>query len=176
MTTAEYTPPFVSDFLLHLNSSSEFTERGLGRQLRALGGTAHPCRGYQTVRFAIVPNTPEGRAWAANAIALFGGYKGTFVMVNPTGGSNGAVSRSTTVAKTAVPSHAAHDLDALFARFEAAERAWWETTGRKRAEAVRARKVAEAPADVTRFIREALALGCSATTLREAVEAALASA
>lgn len=67
---------------LHLRPSPEFTKKGYGRKVRALGGRWNECRGYAYKRFVTLPDTPAGRALADILIAEFGprNGKGTTVI------------------------------------------------------------------------------------------------
>ncbi len=53
-------------------------------KIRAIDGHYTECRGYATTRCVTLPNTPRGRALAAEIVRLFGGHKRRTTMTTTT--------------------------------------------------------------------------------------------
>ena len=180
----DYVPTLVPDFRLDIATDPDFCAKGYGKKLRAIGGKYSECRGQDnTSRFLTIPNTTEGRDFAAEVAKLFGGgrrsgrHRGALLMVlHPHRHGCGYDSTSHNVRRE----NALDDINHAFAVFDCQERAWWATVGRPAADAARVREAAERAADladvpdsITRAVRRALALGASEETIRGACEVAL---
>jgi len=65
---------------IHCDASSDFTKKGFGRKVKAVGGHFSKCRGYCDKRFVHIPDTPEGREVADAVIAAFPHYGKTTII------------------------------------------------------------------------------------------------
>lgn len=180
MNEITYVPPTVPSFRLDLRSDPDFTRKGWGRKLKALGGDFTECRGDAYTRFCTVPNTPEGVAWAASASATFGGEsrRGIVIVLNPSPRSNEI--QSANVVHEIQRDNALEGIERAVSNFIAWHRRWWDEKGRAAAEAQleRDRRHREylrqqAPKWVSDKVREALKLGVEPEVIREAVNRAL---
>lgn len=179
MNAPDFVLPRIPTFRLDIATNPDFTAKGYGKKLLALGGKYSACRGYGTLcRYLTIPNTPEGRVFAADVATVFGGgiNKSVTIVLHQYEGQHhnanvGYVNRGEDAAKA---------IDRIFATFERACRAWWETTGRHLAEsevartrAQRAAALEAVPETIRAEVRRALDLGASEETIRGAFEVAL---
>lgn len=155
---------------LHLSSSTEFSEKGWSRKVKATGGTFNDVRGYAKGRIVTVPNTPEGRALATALLRAFpvGDY---FPKDDPR-----RAQKKTCVILRGVPQHG-RDLfyirgdelqivtvDDLINRWRDGYAKWWQNEGQQ-AERARMQARAEQEAEIRRNAPQALE-----DTLRRALD------
>jgi hypothetical protein len=172
----QYVAPVVKDFRVDLSNDPEFTAKGFGKKLKALGGQYSECRGMETTRFLTVPNTPAGRSFAEDAIRVFGGsrrrgVKSTTIVLH---------AGSSSVRNVYQVKDETVCIDEIMKKFEGDHLAWWHKEGREEAVARAEREAqylaerkAEAPAQVGKAILSALELGCDKEQIMEAVRLAL---
>jgi hypothetical protein len=149
MSTTTFTPPTVKTLRVDIGGNPDFTKKGYGRRLVAMGGRFSECRGQSYERYLTVPTTAAGLDLAAEAIEAFGGRSLTSrrndpratVVVEPSGlhSGDGMVPNTETVqtvqyvhisveAKAKVSVRA--QLDAILAAYVSACQVWWDTKGR----------------------------------------------
>ena len=162
------TPPPIRELELHLNGSTDFTARGYGRQVRALGGNFTECRGnLSSKRFVHVPNTEAGLDLAAKLLDKFKHSERCVVLRGQTRTSARIVYR--------VPQ--TDDMRGFIIRclgsYVESELRWWELEGRAAAEVERAREEArraeqlrDFPKEIAQLVARGRALGAKAADLR----------
>jgi len=70
----------TANWEIHIGSCSDFTRKGYGRKVKAVGGRFSTCRGYCDKRYVHIPDTPEGRKVADAVIKAFpAGAKTTII-------------------------------------------------------------------------------------------------
>jgi hypothetical protein len=182
---SDFTPLPVLTFRFDIGADPDFTKKGYGHKLKALGGSFSECRGWLNgSRYLHIPNTPEGHRFAAYAGSRFGNGSGaekncfTLVMGCPHG-SYSAIRAADHVFYIR-EDHIVEDIEAAFARYDRQERAWWEREGRdaarREAERLaqdRARALASVPDKVAECVKRAAVLGASEHVIRGAFEVAL---
>jgi hypothetical protein len=178
--------PVVKTLRVDIGSNSDFTSKGFGKRLRAMGGNYSLCRGYDSTRFLDVPNTPEGLDFAADAIRAFGHglllnrKEGTRIVLKPVTEGFGNRSSNMCVHYVREKDEPRARLDAILASFDRLCRQWWHEEGRAAAQRnaefetqCKAERRAAMPGLIANMVQQALDLGCSRSELFAAVDAVL---
>jgi hypothetical protein len=174
--------PGVKEFELHISPDPDFTAKGWGKRVKALGGRFSEARGMNDRRFVHVPATEKGVLLVADILCSFPpiAMRKTLVIARTGGGVPSYARLNDQFHYDSRHPNALVWVQNCLAKVETSYGAWWSSEGRLRAVAEAAQKreheaelKAAAPGVVEAAVRDAVARGVSVEELRAAFERGL---